>query len=199
MKEAYLYAGVRTPVGAHGGGLATVRPDDLAATVLRELVDRENIDPAGIDDVVFGCTNQAGEDNRNVARMASLLAGLPVSVPGQTVNRLCASGLQAVASAAQAIKAGEGECFLAGGVESMTRAPYVQLKSGAAFDRRPPRIADTTVGWRFTNPRMPKEWTIALGETAERVAAERGITREEQDAFAIESQRRAARAMEEVV
>jgi len=197
MSEAYVYAGLRTPVGSHGGGLASVRPDDLAATVLREIVDRAEIAPEGLDDVVLGCTNQAGEDNRNVARMAALLAGLPVSVPGQTVNRLCASGLQAVASAAQAIKAGEGERFLAGGVESMTRAPYVQLKSGAPWDRRAPQIADTTVGWRFTNPRMPKGWAIALGETAEKVAVEYGISREEQDAFALESQRRAGRALEE--
>src|SRR5690606_33420361 len=152
-----------------------------------------------VDDVVLGCTNQAGEDNRNVARMAALLAGLPVDVPGQTVNRLCGSGLQAVASAAQAIKAGEGEVFVAGGVESMTRAPYVMLKSGVPWNRDVPPMADTTVGWRFTNPRMHKDWTISLGLTAEKVAREHGITREAQDAFAAESQRRAAAAMRDGV
>jgi acetyl-CoA acetyltransferase family protein len=148
-----------------------------------------------VDDVILGCVNQAGEDNRNVARMAALLAGFPVSVPGQTVNRLCASGLQAVAGAFHAIRAGEGDVFVAGGVESMTRAPYVMLKRGTTWDRRPPEIADSTVGWRFVNPRMPQEWTISLGETAEKVARQYGITREEQDAFALESQRRTARAM----
>lgn len=194
-REAKIYSAVRTPVGRHGGGLATVRADDLAAITLGEAVSRAGVDAATIDDVILGCTNQAGEDNRNVARMAALLADLPVSVPGQTVNRLCGSGLQAVASAAQAIKAGEGDVFLAGGVESMTRAPYVQLKSDAAWDRRAPAIADTTVGWRFINPKMRDEWTIALGETAEKVAREYGISREDQDAFAFESQQRAGRAM----
>jgi len=197
MSEAYVYEALRTPVGRHGGALAAVRPDDLAARVLRGTVERAGIDAGAIDDVILGCTNQAGEDNRNVARMAALLAGLPVSVPGQTVNRLCGSGLQAVASAAQAIRAGEGELFLAGGVESMTRAPYVLQKSGIPFDRRPPAVADTTVGWRFVNPAMPVEWTIPLGETAEKVAREHGVSREDQDAFALESQRRAARALEQ--
>ena len=145
--------------------------------------------------MILGCTNQAGEDNRNVARMAALLAGLPVDIPGQTVNRLCGSGLQAVASAAQAIKAGEGDAFIAGGVESMTRAPYVMLKSASPWNREVPPMADTTVGWRFTNPRMKKEWTVSLGMTAENVAKQWGITREEQDAFAAESQRRAGSAM----
>src|SRR3954470_5836154 len=168
--EAYISVALRTPVGKHGGALANVRPDDLAAIPIRAVVERSRVDPASIDDVIFGCANQAGEDNRNVARMALLLAGLPVEVPGQTVNRLCGSGLQAVASAAQAIKAGEGETFIAGGVESMTRAPYVTLKSGEPWSRKPPETADTTVGWRFVNPRMKKEWTIALGETAEVVA-----------------------------
>ena len=143
----------------------------------------------------MGCANQAGEDNRNVARMASLLAGLPVEVPGQTVNRLCGSGLQAVAAAAQAIRAGEGDLFLAGGVESMTRAPYVMLKPAKAWDRTPPVVADTTLGWRFTNPRMPPDWTLSLGETAERVAELCGIGREAQDGFALESQRRAQAAL----
>jgi 3-oxoadipyl-CoA thiolase len=183
-------------VGRHGGALADVRPDDLAAVALKAVVERASFDPAQLDDVILGCANQAGEDNRNVARMAALLAGYPIEIPGQTVNRLCGSGLQAAASAAHAIKAGEGEAFVAGGVESMTRAPYVMLKKSAAWDRRPPETADTTVGWRFVNPRMQKEWTISLGETAEVVAKQYGITREEQDAFALESQRRAVAAQE---
>jgi len=163
------------------------------------VVERSGVDPAYIDDVILGCANQAGEDNRNVARMALLLAGLPVEVPGQTVNRLCGSGLQAVASAAQAIKAGEGTTFIAGGVESMTRAPYVTLKSAEPWSRKVPETADTTVGWRFVNPRMKKEWTISLGETAEVVAERYQISRAEQDAFAVESQRRAERALKECV
>lgn len=195
MREVVITAAVRTPVGRAAGALAELRPDDLAAVALKGLVDRARLPVDRIEDVILGCANQAGEDNRNVARMAALLAGLPVSVPGQTVNRLCGSGLQAVASAAQAIRAGEGELFLAGGVESMTRAPYVMLKSGSPWNRTPPPIADTTVGWRFTNPRMPKDWTIALGETAERVATRYGISREEQDAFAVESQRRTQEAL----
>jgi 3-oxoadipyl-CoA thiolase len=192
---AFIYSAVRTPVGRAGGALAEVRPDDLAALVVKAAVERIALDPRDVDDVILGCTNGAGEDNRNVARMAALLAGFPVTVPGQTVNRLCASGLQAAASAAQAIRSGEGETFVAGGVESMTRAPYVMLKRGTGWERRPPEIADTTVGWRFTNPKMPAEWTISLGETAEKVAKQYGITREEQDAFAFESQQRAARAL----
>jgi 3-oxoadipyl-CoA thiolase len=195
MTDAFITAAFRTPVGRHGGALAGVRPDDLAAVPIRALVERTGIDPAAIEDVILGCANGAGEDNRNVARMAALLAGLPVEVPGQTINRLCGSGLQAVASAAQAIKAGEGELFVAGGVESMTRAPYVMLKSGEPWNRRPPEIADTTVGWRFTNPRFRSEWTISLGETAEVVARQFAISREDQDAFALESQRRATHAM----
>jgi len=179
--------------------LAGVRPDDLAAVAIKAVVERSGIDPATIDDVILGCANQAGEDNRNVARMALLLAGLPVDVPGQTVNRLCGSGLQAAASAAQAIKAGEGETFVAGGVESMTRAPYVTLKSAEPWSRKVPETADTTVGWRFVNPRMKKEWTISLGETAEVVAERYKISRGEQDAFAVESQRRAERALKECV
>jgi len=166
---------------------------------IRAVVERSGIDPASIDDVILGCANQAGEDNRNVARMALLLAGLPVEVPGQTVNRLCGSGLQAVASAAQAIRAGEGETFIAGGVESMTRAPYVMLKSGEPWSRKVPETADTTVGWRFVNPRMKKEWTISLGETAEVVAERYKISRAEQDAFAVETQQRAERALNECV
>jgi 3-oxoadipyl-CoA thiolase len=199
VTEAFITAAVRTPVGKHGGSLAAVRPDDLAAVAIKAVVERANVDPAVIDDVIFGCANQAGEDNRNVARMALLLAGLPVEVPGQTVNRLCGSGLQAVASAAQAIKAGEGATFIAGGVESMTRAPYVMLKSGEPWSRKAPETADTTVGWRFVNPRMKKEWTISLGETAEVVAERYKITRAEQDAFAVESQRRAEQALKDCV
>jgi 3-oxoadipyl-CoA thiolase len=197
MREALIVSAVRTPVGRAGGALADIRADDLAAVAVRGAVDRVSFDPARLDDVILGCTNQAGEDNRNVARMAALLAGFPVDVPGQTVNRLCGSGLQAIASAAQAIKAGEGDAFVAGGVESMTRAPYVMLKSGEPWNRQAPPIADSTVGWRFVNPKMKSEWTISLGMTAEKVAKEYGITREEQDAFALESQRRAACAIRE--
>src|SRR5256712_3278743 len=198
-REAYIWAALRTPVGKHGGSLASVRADDLAAIPIKAVVERSGVDPLSIDDVILGCTKQAGEDNRNVARMALLLAGLPVEVPGQTVNRLCGSGLQAAASAAQAIKAGEGDVFIAGGVESMTRAPYVTLKSGEPWSRKAPESADTTVGWRFTNPRMKKVWTIALGETAEVVAERYKITRAEQDAFAVESQRRAEAALKACV
>src|SRR5690242_7805867 len=159
MKDAFIEVAVRTPVGKHGGSLAGVRPDDLAAIPIKAVVERAQLDPTSIDDVILGCANQAGEDNRNVARMALLLAGLPVEVPGQTVNRLCGSGLQAVASAAQAIKAGEGEVFVAGGVESMSRSPWVMLKPEEGFVRAAPVTADTTVGWRFTNPAMPRERT----------------------------------------
>ena len=179
--------------------MAGVRADDLAAIPIKAVVERAGVDPRSIDDVILGCTNQAGEDNRNVARMALLLAGLPVEVPGQTVNRLCGSGLQAAASAAQAIKAGEGDVFVAGGVENMTRAPYVTLKSGEAWSRKAPETADTTVGWRFTNPRLKQDWTISLGETAELVAQRYKITRTEQDAFAVESQRRAGAALKACV
>ena len=194
MNDAYITAAVRTPIGRTGGVLADIRPDDLAATAIRGVVERGHLPPSRIDDVILGCTNQAGEDNRNVARMAALLAGLPVEVPGQTVNRLCGSGLQAVVSAVHAIRAGEGGLFVAGGVESMTRAPQVMLKSSKPWDRTPPLVADSTVGWRFVNPRMPAEWTISLGATAERVALDRGITRREQEEFALESQHRALAA-----
>jgi len=197
MRDAFIVSAVRTPVGRAGGALADVRADDLAAIAVRGAVDRVSFDPSRLDDVILGCVNQAGEDNRNVARMAALLAGFPVDIPGQTVNRLCGSGLQAIASAAQAIKAGEGDAFVAGGVENMTRAPYVMLKSGEPWNRQAPAIADSTVGWRFVNPRMNPEWTISLGMTAEKVAKEYGVTREDQDAFALESQRRAACAMRE--
>ncbi len=197
MNAPVITAAVRTPIGKVGGSLADVRPDDLAAVAIRAVVERGRLPANRIDDVIFGCSNQAGEDNRNVARMAALLAGLPVEVPGQTVNRLCGSGLQAVASAAQAVKANEGDIFIAGGVESMTRAPYILLKSGTAWNRTPPPLADSTVGWRFTNPAMPGEWTISLGETAEKVARQYGISRQEQDEFAVMSQERAQAALAE--
>ena len=199
MNEALIVSAVRTPVGRAGGALAEMRADDLAAIAVRAAVDRVGFDAARVDDVILGCTNQAGEDNRNVARMAVLLAGFPIEVPGQTVNRLCGSGLQAVASAAQAIRANEGDAFVAGGVESMTRAPYVMLKSGTPWTREVPPTADSTVGWRFVNPRMRAEWTISLGMTAEVVSKRYGISREEQDAFALESQRRAAAALRSCV
>ncbi|HEU4883764.1 MAG TPA: acetyl-CoA C-acyltransferase, partial [Longimicrobium sp.] len=195
MTDAYILDAVRTPVGRFGGALASVRPDDLAATVVRAIVQRTGIDPAVVDDVIFGCANQAGEDNRNVGRMALLLAGLPVTVPGQTVNRLCGSGLEAVRSAMHAIRAGEGETFIAGGVESMTRAPWVTLKPEEGYARGVPQMADSLLGWRFVNPKMPPEWTVSLGETAEIVAEEFGVTREDQDAFALRSQQRAAQAI----
>lgn len=195
MAEVVIAAAVRTPIARAAGALSEIRPDDLAAVAIKGLVERSGLPADRIEDVILGCANGAGEDNRNVARMAALLAGLPVEVPGQTINRLCGSGLQAAASAAQAIRAGEGEVFVAGGVESMTRAPYVMLKSGTGWNRTPPPMADTTVGWRFTNPAMPKDWTISLGETAERVAQHYGITRREQDEFAVESQRRTQAAL----
>ena len=197
MREAVIVDAMRTPVGRHGGALARVRPDDLAAQVIRALVARSGVDPHAVEDVILGCTNQAGEDSRNVARMALLLAGLPVEVAGQTVNRLCGSGLQAVATAAQAIRAGEGECFIAGGVESMSRAPWILLKPETPFPRSAPPMADSTIGWRFTNPALPPEWTVSMGETAENVAARYGISRADQDRFAFDSQRRAAQASAE--
>ncbi|TVP77359.1 MAG: thiolase family protein [Gemmatimonadales bacterium] len=196
MPECWIIDAVRTPIGRHGGALAPVRPDDLAAGLLEALVERNGLDPSLVDDVILGCTNQAGEDNRNVARMALLRAGLPVEVPGQTVNRLCGSGLQAVLSAMHQVRAGEGEVFLVGGVESMSRAPWVLLKPGRAWNRGTPEMADTVLGWRFPNPAFPDEWTMGLGRTAEVVAREFAVTREVQDAFAAESQRRAAAAME---
>jgi 3-oxoadipyl-CoA thiolase len=187
--------GVRTPVGNLGGALATVRADDLAAHAIAALVARNPaIDPAAIDDVILGCANQAGEDNRNVARMALLLAGLPVTVPGETVNRLCASGASAVARAAQAIRAGEGDLFIAGGVESMTRAPFV-LSKGAAPFARDVQLFDTSLGWRFVNPRLAAlHGTDSMGQTAEHVAERYGVSRTDQDAFAVRSQQRAAAA-----
>jgi len=194
-RDAVIVDAVRTPIGRHRGALATVRPDDLAATVIRALVERTNLDRTKIDDVIFGCTNQAGEDSRNVGRLAALIAGLPVEVPGQTVNRLCGSGLQAIVSAAHAIRANEGDCFIAGGVESMTRAPWVTLRPDEPFARSIPETADSTIGWRFTNATLPREWTISMGQTAEVVAERYHISREDQDAFALESQRRTADAI----
>ncbi len=195
LREAWIVEAVRTPVGRYGGALAGVRPDDLAATVLEAVVARSGIDPSIIDDVILGCANQAGEDNRNIARMALLIAGLPVEVAGQTVNRLCGSGLQAVASAAQAIAVGDADVVIAGGVESMSRAPLVTLKPESGYERGTRELVDTTIGWRFVNPVLDAKYpTISLGETAERVAAQWSVSREEQDAFALESQRRAAAA-----
>lgn len=195
LREAWIVEAVRTPVGRYGGALASVRPDDLAATVLEAVVARSGIDAAIVDDVILGCANQAGEDNRNVARMALLLAGFPVEVAGQTVNRLCGSGLQAVASAAQAIAVGDADVIIAGGVESMSRAPLVTLKPETGYERGNHELVDTTIGWRFVNPKLDAKYpTISLGETAERVASTWRVSREEQDAFALESQRRAAAA-----
>lgn len=195
LREAWIVEAVRTPVGRYGGALAGVRPDDLAATVIEAVVARSGIDPSLIDDVILGCANQAGEDNRNIARMALLIAGLPVEVAGQTVNRLCGSGLQAVASAAQAIAFGDADVVIAGGVESMSRAPLVMLKPENGYERGNRELVDTTIGWRFVNPRLDaKHPTISLGETAERVATKWNVSREDQDAFALESQRRAAAA-----
>lgn len=196
MPEAVIVDAVRTPVGRYGGALKEVRPDDLAALVIQALVRRNHLDPTLIDDVIFGCANQAGEDNRNVARMAVLLAGLPATVAAQTVNRLCGSGLQAVVTATHAIRGGEGEIFIAGGVESMTRAPLVMAKPEHAFPRGDARMHDTTLGWRLVNPRLAAMYPpYSMGETAENVAEQYGITREEQDAFALMSQQRAAAAI----
>jgi len=193
-REAWIVAAVRTPVGRHGGALAAVRPDDLAALVVREAVARSGVPASEVDDVVLGCANQAGEDNRNVARMAALLAGLPSDVPGQTVNRLCGSGLQAVNTAFHAILSGEAEVVAAGGVESMSRAPYVMLKPASGYARGTPEVADSVLGWRFVNPRFPARHTVQLGETAELVAEKYGVTRAAQDGFALRSQERAREA-----
>jgi 3-oxoadipyl-CoA thiolase len=194
-RNAVIIDAVRTPIGRHRGALATVRSDDLAAAVIRALVERTSLDCSTVDDVILGCTNQAGEDSRNIGRLAALIAGLPVEVPGQTVNRLCGSGLQAIVSATHAIRSDEGDCFIAGGVESMTRAPWVTLRPDEPFARSVPETADSTIGWRFTNPALPQEWTISMGQTAEVVAERYHISREDQDAFALESQRRVADAV----
>jgi len=197
MHEAVIIEAVRTPVGRHGGVLAAVRPDDLAALVVREVVTRAGIEPGLVEDVYLGCTNQAGEDNRDVARMALLLAGLPVSVAGVTVNRLCASGLDAINQAARAIRCGEGDVFVAGGVESMTRAPWSVPKTERAFPWSNVTMYDTTIGWRYPNPKMEQRFPLeGMGQTAENIYDETEISREEQDAFALESQRRAAAAIE---
>jgi acetyl-CoA C-acetyltransferase len=196
-REAVIVTALRTPIGRYGGALAGVRPDDLAATVIRAVVERSGIDASVVEDVILGCANQAGEDNRDVARMALLLAGLPVEVGGLTVNRLCGSGLQAINSAAHAIAVGDGDVFIAGGVESMTRAPYVMAKPEAAFDRGGRELFDTTLGWRFTNPRLAEmHYPYSMGETGENVAERWGVSRERQDAFALESQRRAVAAID---
>jgi 3-oxoadipyl-CoA thiolase len=196
MSTAFLVAGVRTPFGRYGGALAPVRPDDLGAHVLRALADRlPAVDWAAVDDVVLGCANQAGEDNRNVARMSWLLAGLPVAVSGSTVNRLCGSGLDALAIAARAIRAGEADVVVAGGVESMSRAPFVLPKAAAAWSRGA-EVHDTTIGWRLVNPRMHELYgTDSMPGTAENVARDYGVSREDQDAFALRSQERAAKAI----
>jgi len=197
VREAWIVEAVRTPIGRYGGALASVRPDDLAAIVLRAVVDRAGVDPALVEDVILGCANQAGEDNRDVARMALLLADFPVEVGGLTVNRLCGSGLQAINTAAHAIAVGDGDVFIGGGVESMTRAPYVQLKADGAWDRGARELADTTLGWRFVNPRLAeRHYPYSMGETAENVAERWGVSRERQDAFALESQQRAVAAID---
>jgi 3-oxoadipyl-CoA thiolase len=198
LNNAVIIDAIRTPIGALGGSLASVRPDDLAALVIKEIVRRNQLDPALVEEVVFGCANQAGEDNRNVARMAALLAGLPVDVAGVTVNRLCASGLNAINQAARAIKAGEGEVYIAGGVESMSRAPYSIPKAEAGFSFGNLTAWDTALGWRFPNPLMKDKYgTDSMGETAENIAAERPhITREKQDAFAVRSHRCAIEAID---
>ncbi len=196
MQEAVILSAVRTPIGRYAGSLKDARPDDLAALVIAEAARRANIDPASIEDVLLGCANQAGEDNRNVARMALLLAGLPVEVAGQTINRLCGSGLQAVNSAAQAIATGAGDTFVAGGVESMTRAPFVLGKTDSAFSRNM-NLQDTTLGWRFINPRLASmHHPYSMGETAENVADRTKISRADQDAFALRSHQRAVAAQQ---
>jgi 3-oxoadipyl-CoA thiolase len=197
LREAWVVAAVRTPIGRYGGALASIRPDDLAAAAIRCVVERSGIDPALIEDVILGCANQAGVDNRNVARMAVLLAGLPIEVGGLTVNRLCGSGLQAVNSAAHAIAVGDGDVFIGGGVESMTRAPYVMAKPAAAWDRGPRELQDTTLGWRFLNPKLAElHYPYSMGETAENVAERWHVERARQDQFALDSHRKAVAAIE---
>jgi acetyl-CoA acyltransferase len=195
MTDAYICDYIRTPIGRFGGALSSVRADDLGAVPLKALMERNGgVDWAAVDDVVYGCANQAGEDNRNIARMALLLAGLPEEVPGSTVNRLCGSGIDAVGIAARAIKAGEAELVIAGGVESMSRAPFVMPKATTAFSRNA-ELYDTTIGWRFVNPLMQEQYgTDSMPETAENIAAEFGISRADQDAFAVRSQEKAVSA-----
>jgi 3-oxoadipyl-CoA thiolase len=195
LPEAVIVATARTPMGKYGGQLKGVRPDDLAATVLTEACDRASVNPAEVEDVILGCANQAGEDNRNVARMALLLAGFPVEVPGQTVNRLCGSGMQATITAAREIQSGAADIVVAGGVESMTRAPWVMAKADSPFPRGPQTVYDTALGWRLVNPKMAAMYgTLQMGETAERVAQKYEISREDQDAFALRSHQRAVAA-----
>ncbi|MDQ1076186.1 MULTISPECIES: thiolase family protein [Microbacterium] len=194
MTASFVYDAVRTPFARHGKAFADVRPDDLAATVMASVVERTGIDPARIEDVIFGDANQAGEDNRNVARFGALLAGFPSSVPGTTINRLCGSSLDAVIQGSRAIEAGDADVILAGGVESMTRAPFVVEKSPRPFPAANQTMWNTSIGWRMTNPRLRKDWTISNGESAEKLAQIYGISREEQDAFAARSHRLAAAA-----
>lgn len=194
-EEPVIVEAVRTPIGKYGGALSSVRPDDLAALVIKEVIKRAKVDPRTIDDVYFGCSNQAGEDNRNVARMSVLIAGLPPSIPGVTVNRLCASGLEAVIMAANAIRAGNGEIFVAGGVESMSRAPLVIPKPETAFPRGPITVYDTTIGWRFVNPRLSERYPpLSMGECAEVLVEKYKISREDQDEFALRSHKLAIKA-----
>lgn len=196
MREAVVIDAVRTPVGKYGGVLKDVRSDDLAALCIAEIAKRNNLDPSKVEDVIFGCSNQAGDDNRNVGRMALLLAGFPVEIPGQTINRLCGSALNAINSAAQAIKAGEGDVFIAGGTESMTRSPFVFGKAESAFSRDM-NVFDSTIGWRFVNPKMKEKYgTLGMGETAELVAEKYGITRQEQDEFALLTQQKWGKAFD---
>ena len=198
MNEAVIVDAIRTPIGRYAGALKDVRPDDLAALVIKKIVERNNINPEEIEDVFFGCSNQAGEDNRNVARMAVLLSGLPYTVPGATFNRLCGSALQAVNSAAQAIQTGQGDIIIAGGVESMTRSPFVMGKATTEFPRGEITMYDSTIGWRFVNPKMVEQYPpISMGETAENVAEKYSISREEQDEFAYHSQMKAVAAIKE--
>jgi acetyl-CoA acetyltransferase family protein len=197
MSDAYVFDAVRVPFGRYGGGLAGVRPDDLGAHVVKALLDRNDLDPERINDVMFGNANGAGEDNRNVARMAVLLAGLPTSIPGTTINRLCGSSLDAAIQASRAVETGDADVVLVGGVESMSRAPWVVLKPEKGFPSGPQTMHSTTLGWRMVNPNMPEQWTISLGESTEKLAGIYGIGRQEQDEFALRSHQQAARAWDE--
>jgi acetyl-CoA acetyltransferase family protein len=198
VSAAFILDAIRTPFGRYGGGLSAVRPDDLAAHVVRVLLERNPaLDPDAIDEILFGDANQAGEDNRNVARMAALLAGLPTSVPGATINRLCGSSLDAAIQASRAIESGDASTVLVGGVESMSRAPWVMLKPERAFARGHEQLYSTTLGWRMVNPEMPEQWTISLGESAEKLAELYGVSREAQDAFALRSHQRAVAAWDD--
>src|SRR5438132_2487323 len=196
METAVIVDALRTPIGRYGGALKDVRPDDLAALVVGQAVERNALDPAGIEDVYFGDANQAGEDNRNVARMAVLLAGLPVEIPAATMNRLCGSGMQAVVAATREIETGNGDCFLAGGVESMTRAPYILEKPQRDFPGGSQPLHDRTLGWQMVNAKFKPDWTISLGQTAELVARRYAISREEQDRWALESHQKAVAAQQ---